>query len=97
MVVLGVVLVVLKKDLEEELEVQKKDLEEELGVPIISSPGGRSQAVGLSFTQAQGPKTYQNKEITSYLKKTPVEVLELVLVLVLEALIARMAMPIACV
>ena len=32
-VVLGVVLVVLKKDLEEELEVQKKDLEEELGVP----------------------------------------------------------------
>ena len=40
MVVLGVVLVVLKKDLEEELEVQKKDLEEELGVPIILSRGG---------------------------------------------------------
>ena len=39
MVVLGVVLVVLKKDLEEELEVQK-DLEEELGVPISLSRGG---------------------------------------------------------
>ena len=66
-VVLGVVLVVLKKDLEEELEVQKKDLEEELGVPIILSRGGsvgRALKVEQSLLYLQARLAYlQSGEI----------------------------------
>ena len=43
---------VLKKDLEEELEVQKKDLEEELGVSIILSRGGRTTRTSISKARA---------------------------------------------